>query len=63
MANEEHLEILRQEVEVWNQWREEQREVHGNLPGPDLSGADLRSENKLDIRIEGGRLVCLGRLP
>jgi hypothetical protein len=25
--------------------------------------SDLRSENKLDIRIEGGRLVCLGRLP
>jgi hypothetical protein len=37
MANEEHLEILKQGVEVWNRWREENPDVR-----PDLSLADLR---------------------
>jgi len=36
MANPEHVEILKQGVEVWNRWREEN--PHGF---PDLSGADL----------------------
>jgi hypothetical protein len=36
MANEEHLEILRQGVEVWNRWREENPETE-----PDLSMAGL----------------------
>ena len=40
MANEEHLEILKQGVDVWNRWREENREVR-----PDLSAADLREAN------------------
>lgn len=37
MANKEHLTILKQGVETWNKWRE-------NNPGvmPDISGADLR---------------------
>ncbi|MFN0175021.1 MAG: pentapeptide repeat-containing protein [Saprospiraceae bacterium] len=37
MANPEHLKILKQGVEVWNKWREENR-----LLKPDLSSADLR---------------------
>jgi hypothetical protein len=37
MANEEHLKILKQGVEVWNQWREK----HSHI-SPDLSKADLR---------------------
>jgi len=36
MANEEHLKILRQGVEVWNKWREENPDIQ-----PDLSQADL----------------------
>ncbi len=37
MANQEHLDILRQGVEVWNQWRREHPEIQ-----PDFSYADLR---------------------
>jgi hypothetical protein len=37
MANQEHVDILRQGVEVWNKWRKEHQEVK-----PDLSGANLR---------------------
>ena len=27
MANQEHLDLLKQGVKVWNQWREEQLEI------------------------------------
>src|SRR2546423_859268 len=36
MANQEHLALLKQGVEVWNQWRQE----HAHID-PDLSRADL----------------------
>lgn len=50
MANEEQLAILRQGVEVWNKWREENRKIKvdlsgAKLSGVDLQGADLRSAN------------------
>ena len=38
MANEEHLKILKQGVDVWNQWREENPDIQ-----PDLSEARLYS--------------------
>ena len=46
MANQEHVEILNQGVEVWNRWREENPEnipdfSNANLVGFDLSGANL----------------------
>ena len=40
MANERHLEILRQGAEAWNAWR---RDNAGTRP--DLCGADLRKVN------------------
>ena len=40
MANKEHLEILKQGVKPWNQWREEHPEIE-----PDLWNADLRYSN------------------
>ena len=46
VANEEHLRILSQGVEVWNQWREENRDVR-----PDLAGANLR-----DAKLAGANL-------
>jgi uncharacterized protein YjbI with pentapeptide repeats len=55
MANQEHLDILKQGVEAWNAWRNEHPEVqpdlHGanlhdaNLRGADLSGAHLTDAN------------------
>ena len=36
MANESHLSVLKQGVESWNQWREQDRNIK-----PDLSEADL----------------------
>lgn len=45
MANQEHLDTLRQGVEVWNQWREEYPNIQPDLSGVDLEGADLAAIN------------------
>ena len=42
MANPEHVEILKQGVEVWNRWRDENPGVEPDLRGADLREADLR---------------------
>jgi hypothetical protein len=61
MANIEHVEILKQGVEIWNLWRDEHRSVqpdlHGlNLRGIDLSGANLREVNLLEANLQGADL-------
>jgi uncharacterized protein YjbI with pentapeptide repeats len=45
MANQEHLDILKQGVEVWNQWRKEHPEVQPDLSGANLIGANLHRAN------------------
>ena len=45
MANPEHLKILKQDVEVWNQWRQENSAEMIDLRGADLRGADLPRAN------------------
>lgn len=45
MANPEHLEILKQGVEVWNKWRETHHEVVPQLRDAHLSGATLSGAN------------------
>lgn len=46
MANPEHIKILQQGIEAWNQWREENQDIQ-----PDLSLANLR-----DAKLEGADL-------
>ena len=41
MANQEHLDILKRGVEIWNQWREEHSDIQPNLSGANLFQADL----------------------
>ncbi|MGO8786880.1 MAG: toll/interleukin-1 receptor domain-containing protein [Terriglobia bacterium] len=45
MANPEHLKILKQGVDAWNKWREENPGMIADLKGGDLTGADLRGAN------------------
>jgi uncharacterized protein YjbI with pentapeptide repeats len=60
MANDKHVALLKQGVDAWNKWRDENRGiipdlytahlrgadlVGANLSGADLSGADLRGAN------------------
>jgi Pentapeptide repeats (8 copies) len=42
VANPEHLDLLRQGVEVWNAWRAKEPYVRAELLGADLVGANLR---------------------
>jgi uncharacterized protein YjbI with pentapeptide repeats len=56
MANPEHVEILKQGVEAWNQWRKENPDIRPNLSNENLidaklSGADLRETNLSEVRL------------
>src|SRR2546421_2778348 len=41
MADQEHLEILKQGALVWNQWREEHADIRPDLSEADLTGVHL----------------------
>jgi hypothetical protein len=45
MANPEHIEILKQGVEVWNRWRAENPKIVPDLSGVDLAFTDLSYAN------------------
>jgi len=61
MANSEHLKILKQGVDAWNKWREENLEVTpdlkvARLTRANLSGGDLVSANLRDAHLRGANL-------
>lgn len=58
MANQEHLEILMQGVDVWNQWRKEHPEVQPDLRSADLFNIDLISANLIGARPGRTNLSC-----
>ena len=63
MANKEHLDILDQGVEVWNQWREDNPDLkpdlsHGILNHMNLNKADLRFTNLVEAKLVDTNLVC-----
>ncbi len=45
MANQEHLDNLKQGVDVWNKWRDGHLHIRPDLSGADLNGADLSEAN------------------
>jgi hypothetical protein len=51
MANEEHIRILRQGVEVWNQWRENNPEIEVDLYNANLSYAELNGVNLIKAKL------------
>jgi uncharacterized protein YjbI with pentapeptide repeats len=64
MANNEHLAILKQGVEVWNKWRDENpwwvlrpNLFEANLSGADLSGANLSGANLLRANLSRANLI------
>jgi len=57
MANTEHLEILKQGVEAWNEWRIEHVEVRPDLSGAILIGANLRDANLSRAYLSGANLT------
>jgi uncharacterized protein YjbI with pentapeptide repeats len=62
MANDEHVALLQQAVEVWNTWRKENPDIRPDLSGADLyeanlSGADLYEANLNGASLTGAYLV------
>lgn len=57
MANPEHLDILKQGVEVWNQWREEHPEIVPDLSSADLSLDNLSGFDLTDVNLSGSELA------
>ncbi|GCE09479.1 toll/interleukin-1 receptor domain-containing protein [Dictyobacter aurantiacus] len=51
MANPEHVKLLKQGVEIWNQWRTEHRDAR-----PDFSGADLHDSDLQGVYFNGAVL-------
>jgi len=72
MANQEHLDILKQGVKVWNEWREQHPDISpdlshlylpaganlqgANLRGAKLYSATLREANLREAKLRGARL-------
>lgn len=48
MANQEHLDILKQGVDTWNAWRKQHKEAL-----PDFREADLQEANLRDADLRG----------
>ena len=56
MANPEHLAILKQGVEVWNNWRLKTNLLIPNLIRSDLSGANLTGANLIGANLSEANL-------
>ena len=57
MANPEHLQILKQDVEAWNQWRDQHRDIRPDLTAADLVRADLGEANLRGANLDGANLI------
>jgi uncharacterized protein YjbI with pentapeptide repeats len=61
MANQEHLDILKQGTDVWNEWREKRPNIRPNLHGadlgePNLFRATLRGASPFRMNLRGADL-------
>ncbi len=52
MANAEHIDILKEGVERWNAWREENKEVWPDLREAKLNGANLARADLSEANLE-----------
>src|ERR1043165_2335770 len=55
MANPEHLEILKQGVEVWNEWMGD-ASVYPDLSGANLARLSLNQINLMEVNLDGVNL-------
>ncbi len=56
MANQEHLDILKQGVETWNQWRKEHPKVRPDLSRTDLHEFYLNNMNLSEVHLDNSDL-------
>ena len=56
MANQEHLQRLKQGVQAWNTWHE-YAEEYIDLSGAILNGVDFHQTNRIDANLNGTTLT------
>lgn len=56
MANQEHLDVLKQGVNVWNEWRKQHPDIKPDLIEADLSGANLIGAHLEEANLEYAHL-------
>ena len=52
-----HLDILKQGVEMWNQWRKMHADIRPNLIEANLVGINLRGANLIDTSLSSANLI------
>lgn len=57
MADEEHVALLKQGVDAWNAWRDENPDVSPDLSRTDLARANLRKANLVRAKLYGSDLA------
>ena len=57
MANQEHLDILKQGVVMWSRWRKEHADIKPNFIEADLNRADLSRANLRGADLTGANLI------
>ncbi len=57
MANQEHLDILKQGVETWNQWREKHADIQPDLSRANLVRIKLRGANLINVSLSRANLI------
>src|SRR3954465_16007489 len=57
MANEEHVALLKQGVDAWNAWHEENPKLFPDLAGANLNGANLRGAILIKANLNRADLV------
>src|SRR6266699_2350150 len=53
MAEQYHLDLLHQGIDVWNQWRQDHHSIQPDFSGVDFKGAQLRRVNLAGARVTG----------
>ncbi len=57
MADRQHLYLLKQNLNIWNEWRKNNPEIEVNLIEADLSEMNLRGANLANVDLSGAKLI------
>ena len=57
MVNKEHLKLLDQGLEVWNEWRKQNRQIQARLEHADLRNTNLRGANLSSANLGDAYLI------
>jgi uncharacterized protein YjbI with pentapeptide repeats len=53
MPNNEHLALIKQGIDAWNNWRQQNDWIDPDLSGANLSGADLSGADLSGANLSG----------